>query len=206
MTLSQRLDAHRRVALAIEQHRPDDVEVLAHHFITARIPERAAIYLERAAERAMAVHAYDTAVHHLERASACLDEMSAPAERRFKVAALHEEVLDVLGRRDDQRHTIQRMERFAAGPQRAIALTREAWWLAHQDEFQEAVETARESLRLAEQEGDPGRIMAALTALGMIACFGERPPRESSTLRGPQTSAALTAARKPTLEMRSART
>ena len=172
LTLSQRLDAHRRVALAIEQHRPDDVEVLAHHFITARIPERAAIYLERAAERAMAVHAYDTAVHHLERASACLDEMSAPAERRFKVAALHEEVLDVLGRRDDQRHTIQRMERFAAGPQRAIALTREAWWLAHQDEFQQAVETARESLRLAEQEGDPGRIMAALTALGMIACFG----------------------------------
>ena len=172
LALSQRLDIHRRVALAIEQHRPDDVEVLAHHFITARMPERAATYLERAAARAISVHAYDTAVLHLERASACLDEISAPAEQRFTVAALHEEVLDVLGRRDDQRHTIQQMERFATGPQRTIALTRKAWWLAHQDEFEQAVDTAREGLRLAEQEGDPGRTVAALTALGMIACFG----------------------------------
>src|SRR3989304_4792876 len=76
-----------------------------------RISDRARRW-GRAAARAISVHAYDTAVLHLERASACLDEISAPAEQRFTVAALHEEVLDVLGRRDDQRHTIQQMERL----------------------------------------------------------------------------------------------
>ncbi|MBI5158392.1 MAG: AAA family ATPase [Acidimicrobiia bacterium] len=171
LTLSRRLDLHRRVARAVEQHRPDEVELLAHHFLTARMPERAAVYLERAASRAMAVHAYDTAVLHLERASAALDEIDGARERRFAVASLQEEVLDVLGRRDDQRHAVQRLERFATGPQRSVALTRKAWWLAHRDEFQQAVDTAREALALAEQEGDAGRTVSALTALGMIACF-----------------------------------
>ena len=172
LTLSRRLDIHRRVAQAVEKHRPDDVEVLAHHFLTARMPEQAALYLERAAARSMTVHAYDTAVQHLERASAALDEIGGAADRQFAVAALQEEVLDVLGRRDDQRHAVVRLERFATGSQRGIALTRKAWWLAHHDEFQDAVDTAREALTLAEQEGDPGRTVAALTALGMIACFG----------------------------------
>ncbi|HEY5649915.1 MAG TPA: BTAD domain-containing putative transcriptional regulator, partial [Acidimicrobiia bacterium] len=42
LALSRRLDLHRRIAQAIEAHRPTEVEVLAHHFVTARIPERAA--------------------------------------------------------------------------------------------------------------------------------------------------------------------
>ena len=172
LVLSRKMDLHRRLAGSVEMHRPDDVEMLAHHYLNARMPDRAAEYLERAAARAMSVHAYDTAVLHLDRASAALDEIDAPDDRRFAVASLHEEVLDVLGRREDQRHAINRMERFAVGPQRSIALTRKAWWLAHQDEFQEAVDTAAEALQLAEADGDPGRIVAALTALGMIACFG----------------------------------
>lgn len=174
LTLSRRLDIHRRVARAVEVHRPDDVEVLAHHFLAARMPDRAALYLERAASRAMKVHAYDTAVLHLERASAALDEIGAAAGRRFAVAALQEEVLDVLGRRDDQQHAVQRLERFASDAQRGTALTRKAWWLAHHDDFEQAVATAREALALAEGEGDPDRTMAALTALGMISCFAGR--------------------------------
>lgn len=172
--LSRRLDLHRRLALAIEQHRPEDVELLAHHFIAARIPERAAFYLERAAERAMRVHAYDTAAVHLERASTTLDQVEAAADRRFAVAALLDEVLDVLGRREEQQHAVERMERWAQGAQRVDALTRKAWWLAHLDRFEEAVETARQALAAAEEQDDPGRIVAAFTALGMIACFGGR--------------------------------
>ncbi len=172
LTLSRKMDLHRRVAASVEAHRPDDVEVLAHHYLSARMPDRAAEFLERAAARAISVHAYDTAALHLERASAALDEIGAPDQRRFAVASLHEEVLDVLGRREDQDHVIARMERFGSDSQRSVALTRKAWWLAHQDEFKDAVEAAGEALRLAESDGDPGRIVAALTALGMIACFG----------------------------------
>ena len=174
LPLSRRLDLHRRVALAIEAQRPDEVELLAHHFVTARIPDRAADYLEQAAQRAMAVHAYDTAALHLDRASAMLDEISAPNHRRFGVSALHEEVLDVLGRRDEQDHVIRRLERFADVGQRGDVHRRRAWWLAHQDRFPDAEAEAGEALALAKASGDPGATISALTALGMIACFGGR--------------------------------
>ena len=174
LPLSRRLDLHRRVALGIEAHRPDEVEVLAHHFATARMPDRAAEYLERAAQRAMAVHAYDTAALHLDRASLALDEIAAADERRYAVAALHEEVLDVLGRRADQEQVLKRLDRFASKEERGAVHRRRAWWLSHQDRFQEAEAEADKALTLAKETGDPGQIVSALTALGMIACFGGR--------------------------------
>ncbi|OFW65494.1 MAG: hypothetical protein A2Z12_09435, partial [Actinobacteria bacterium RBG_16_68_21] len=174
LPLSRRLDLHRRVALAIEARRPSEVELLAHHFVTARIPDRAAEYLERAAQHAMTVHAYDTAALHLERASGTLDEISAPGPRRFSVAALHEEVLDVLGRRDEQDHVLKRLERFADAATRGDVHRRRAWWLAHQDRFPEAEAEAAEALARAKASGEPGATVSALTALGMIACFGGR--------------------------------
>ena len=112
--------------------RPDEVEVLAHHFATARMPDRAADYLERAADRALAVRAYDTAAFHLARAAAALDQIEAPAERQFRVAARQEEVLDVLARRTDQEAALVRMERYASDDDVATDVhRRRAWWLAH---------------------------------------------------------------------------
>jgi DNA-binding SARP family transcriptional activator/tetratricopeptide (TPR) repeat protein len=174
LPLSRRLDLHRRIALAIEQRRPDQVELLAHHFSTARVPDRAAVYLERAADHALAVHAYDTAALHLERAAATLADIGESAERQFAVASLLEEVLDVLGRRDDQEHALQRMERHASTVERSDVHRRRAWWLAHQDRFPEAEEEARLALETARSVEDGGRAVAALTTAGMIACFGGR--------------------------------
>jgi DNA-binding SARP family transcriptional activator/biotin operon repressor len=174
LPLPRRLDLHRRIALAIERHRPEAVELLAHHFATARMPDRAADYLERAAERALAVHAYDTAARHFERASVTLAEIAAPGERQFAVAARLEEVLDVLGRRDEQEHALAVMERHAGEAERSDVHRRRAWWLAHQDRFAEAEERAGLALDIARTLGDGGRAVAALTTAGMIACFGGR--------------------------------
>jgi DNA-binding SARP family transcriptional activator len=174
LPLSRRLDLHRRVATGIEGHRPEEVEVLAHHFATARMPDRAAEYLDRAARRAMAVHAYDTAALHLDRASLALDEIGAPSERRFAVAALYEEVLDVMGRRTEQEEALRRLDRYASPEQRGAVHRRRAWWLSHQDRFPEAEEEARTALTLAKDAADGGQIVSALTTLGMIACFGGR--------------------------------
>jgi tetratricopeptide (TPR) repeat protein len=171
LPVPRRLDLHRRIALAIESHRPDEIEILAHHFSTARIPDKAADYLEQAASHAMTVHAYDTAARHLAQASQTLDEIDAPRARKFTVTALHEEVLDVLARRDDQEYALIRMARFASESDRGEVLRRKAWWLAHQDRVQEAASTAQEALELAEASGDNGSIVEALTALGMVACF-----------------------------------
>jgi DNA-binding SARP family transcriptional activator/tetratricopeptide (TPR) repeat protein len=174
LPLSRRLDLHRRIALAIEERRPEQIEVLAHHFSTARVSDRAADYLERAADHALAVHAYDTAALHLERAAATLAEIGASSERQFAVAALLEEVLDVLGRREDQEHALQRMQRHASTVEQSDVHRRRAWWLAHQDRFAEAEEEAQLALQAARSSDDGGRVVAALTAGGMIACFGGR--------------------------------
>jgi len=123
LPLSRRLDLHRRVALAVEARRPDEVELLAHHFATACMPDRAADYLERAADRALAVRAYDTASFHLARAAAALEQIGAPAARQFRVAARQEEVLDVLARRAEQesrRQKAQGVDVRAAAQQRRV--------------------------------------------------------------------------------------
>jgi predicted ATPase len=174
LPLSARLDLHRRVALAVETHRPDEVEVLAHHFATARIPDRAADYLEKAADRALALRAYDTAAFHLTRAATALDQIGAAAERHYRVAARQEEVLDVLARRPEQEVALQRMAQYAAPEARADVCRRRAWWLAHVDRFPEAQEQAQEALELAQAANDGGRAVAALSTLGMIACFAGR--------------------------------
>ncbi|MBM3696264.1 MAG: tetratricopeptide repeat protein, partial [Actinobacteria bacterium] len=174
LPLSARLDLHRRVALAVEAHRPDEVEVLAHHFATARIADRAADYLEGAADRALVVHAYDTAAFHLARAAAALEQIEAPAERHYRVAARQEEVLDVLARRADQEAALVRMERYASAEVGADAHRRRAWWLAHVDRFPEAQAEAERALELAREAEDGGRAVAALSTLGMIACFAGR--------------------------------
>ncbi len=171
LQLSRRLDLHRRVALSVEHHRAEEVEVLAHHFSAARMPDKAVGYLELAAAEAMAVHAHDTAARYLAEASQTLDEIAAPNDRKFDVAAKHEQVLDVLARRDDQEYALNRMSRFAAEADRGDVLRRRAWWLAHQDRVQEAAAVAKEALTIAEESEDNGRITEALTALGMISCF-----------------------------------
>jgi DNA-binding SARP family transcriptional activator len=174
LQVPRRLDLHRRIAQSVESHRPDEVEVLAHHFKTARISDRAADYLERAAQKAIAVHAYDTAAQHLSEATSALDEIAAPSNRRYAVSALHEEVLDVLGRREDQEHVLRRLSSFAGSEHKGEVLRRRAWLLAHQDEFDQAVGEAERALAAAHEAGDPGGIVSALTALGMIACYGGR--------------------------------
>jgi len=174
LALSRRLDLHQRIANAVETHRPHEVELLAHHFTTARLPDRAATFLELSAEKAIAVHAYDTAAQHLSQASQALDEIGAPNERRYAAAALHEEVLDVLGRREDQQHVLTRLARFAKTEAQGEVARRQAWWLAHQDRFDEAEREARRALSHARESEDAGQIVSALTALGMIACFGGR--------------------------------
>jgi DNA-binding SARP family transcriptional activator len=170
-TLSDRLDLHRRVALAIERTRPDQVEILAHHFTLARIPDRSAGYLERAAERAQAVHAYEAAAHHLADAVEALETVGAPPGRLLASASAWEEVLDTLGRRDDQAQALEIMEDCAPAEAMSDVHRRRAWWLAHVDRFDEATTEAQRAFDLARDAGDADGTVGAISALGMIACF-----------------------------------
>lgn len=59
---------HERVGAAMEIRRPNDFEALAYHFLAAGKRGKAIEYSRRAAERAHALYAYDTAIQYLQTA------------------------------------------------------------------------------------------------------------------------------------------
>lgn len=174
LPLSARVALHGQVGIVVEAHRPEEIEILAHHFKAALMPDRAAHYLERAAARAISVSAYATAARHLAQAAEALNEAAASPEQRFRVLSRHEEVLDILARRGEQEEALVQMQRCASGDAVVDVIRRRSWWLAHQDRLPEAEAEARRAVDLACAAGDGGRAVAALSTLGMIACFAGR--------------------------------
>ena len=165
---------HGRVAAVIEAHRPEEVELLAHHFRAGGLPDRAAVYLEQAAVRAISVSAYSTAVDHLAQAAEALAQGEVSPAQRFRVLSRLEETLDLLARRADQEKVLAEMQLCASGSAVVDVIRRRSWWLAHHDRLPEAEAEARRAVTLASAAGDPGRQVAALSTLGMIACFAGR--------------------------------
>jgi len=138
------------------------------------MPDRAADYLEAAAGHALSLHAYDTAALHLARAAEALARIEAAPARRYATAARREEVLDVLAHREEQGSVLTEMEGCAAPPQRSEVQRRRANWLAHLDRFTEAEESAAAAVASAKSADDGGALVAALTTMGMIACWAGR--------------------------------
>src|SRR5204863_1547040 len=72
LLVRRRIELHRRVAAAFETVMGEGVKdflpALAHHFLLGDVPEKAADYSWRAAERATAIHAYVEAVRLAEQA------------------------------------------------------------------------------------------------------------------------------------------
>ena len=107
--------------------------MLAHHFMTARMPDRAADYLEKAAQPRPLQCTPMTWRRHLARAAEALQEIDAAPPRRYSVAALREEILNTLAERDEQGAALGR---DGAGPLPTSAVRshrRRAVWLAHLD-------------------------------------------------------------------------
>lgn len=76
---------HRRVGIAIEIQHPSDFDVLAYHFTAAGEREKAITYLRHAAERALALYAYNTAIQHLETA---IDLMQSGEQNELRLVLL----------------------------------------------------------------------------------------------------------------------
>ncbi len=158
---------HLRAAQALEQVAPDQVERLASHLLKAAAHRRALPYLRRAADRALSLHAYATAARHLAAATEAIDHVPASIDERYTLAARHEQVLDVLGRRDDQRRVLSTLERLAAGDigREIDVLLRHAVHLGHLDRLEEAEQAARAACVRA-ASGAASQHAAALSTLG----------------------------------------
>ncbi len=170
-----RIDDDERQALhaaagdALEQTHPDRVEALASHFGRAGLPQRALPYLRLAASRARGLHAYATAAAHLTSAVELSEQVLGTTDDRFALAAELEQVLGVLGHRDEQAAALDRLEVLAGDePERLVEVhLRRATWLGHVDRLADAEAVARRAADLVPADA-PHLRGRALTALGQV--------------------------------------
>lgn len=161
---------HTAAADALEATAPDDVEALAHHLQQADLPARAMRYVRAAADRAIALHAHDTAAGHLLAAVALCARVPTALDDRVELLLLTESVLDVLGRRDAQSGILDDLEDLTGGDLELSVevLLRRATLLGHVDRLPEAITVAEHAVDRAWT--GPERLRGrALTALGQVA-------------------------------------
>ena len=161
---------HNSVAMALEQMYPGDSEAIAHHLVRAGRPGAAKPHSVRAAERAVAMRAYATAASHFRTA---LEAGAAEDDDRLGLLFGYEQVLDVLGRRDEQAVTLSAMRLLAdaTGNRRAAVLRRTAWHLGHTDRFEEAARAAHEALGADTVADDQMAIAEDRLVLGMVGLW-----------------------------------
>jgi len=161
---------HDAIASALEQLHPGESEAIAHHLVQAGRGLAAKPYAVRAAERAVAMRAYATAASHYRTALEAEDSVD---DDRLDLLFGYEQVLDVLGRRDEQAIALANMRSLvdAAGAPRAAVLRRSAWYLAHTDRFDEAARAAREALGADTVAGDRPAMTEDRLVLGMIGLW-----------------------------------
>ncbi len=166
MTEEERRRLHHRAGEALEALVSDRVETLAFHFTQAEVWDKARAYHLRAGERAQAVHAYEKALTHYQRALELTerDDLSMQWEIRLR----REEVLGILGQREEQAAELVALVDLAGeSPRRLVEVhRRRAWLLAHTGDFEEAEKAAREALILARELADEEKQAAVLVALG----------------------------------------
>jgi DNA-binding SARP family transcriptional activator len=168
---------HHRAGEALEARHPERIEDLARHFSAAEVADKAARYAAAAGHRAAGLGAFDTAVQHYERAASWLERAEVQIDEYFATLGDWEAVLDVLGRRDDQRRVIAEMERVAGGEPRMLAETwrRRALHLAHAGSHVEAMAAAATARSLIEEDADPHLRGRVLRTYGMVLGQAGRP-------------------------------
>ena len=165
---ARRMDLHRRVAHALTEIDPEDVEAIGHHYREGRVPDRAAHFLLKAGLRAQELNAYGTARQHLQAARVAAAEAMWSNEDRYEILSNLEAVLSVLGSRRDQHEVIESMSDLAGSSleMRGDLERRRAWLLAHQGDFVGAEEAARHSVSVERRRRDRLGLAASLVALG----------------------------------------
>jgi len=166
---------HRRVGEALEALCPERVEALARHFALGRVRDKALAYSLQAGQRAQAVCSNEEALGYYDRALAFVE--ADDHEAQWKIRIRREEVLNVLGRREEQAADLAALADLARGDPLRLAevYRRQAGLLAHTGCYDEARAAARRALSLAESSGDRRAQAAALTAKGMIVNWSGRP-------------------------------
>ncbi len=180
---------HRRVAEALEAAPASDLESIsasiAAHYERANLPERAIPCYRRAAQAARRVYANEKALAFLTRAL----ELTPLADwiERYELLLARAQVYDLMGERQAQSVDLDTMIQLAQAksdlPRLAQARRQQAWMFIQTSRFDQAEQSAQETLALAQQLDDPGGQAAALTAWGTAAYLRGDAPRAALHLQ-----------------------
>ncbi len=173
----RRIVLHKRVASALIALDPDHVEAIGHHFRAGGEEAQAIHYLHAAGRRAVELNAFATARHHLRAATATADGIDLDEAQLFEMFGSLFDVLDVLGRRDEQHDVLGRLHQLAHSlpNRRSEVARRRAWLLAQEASFAQAEESAELSVRLDEKDQPTESLSRSLVILGTIRRWSGRP-------------------------------
>jgi DNA-binding SARP family transcriptional activator/tetratricopeptide (TPR) repeat protein/DNA-binding transcriptional ArsR family regulator len=176
LTTPGRRALHHRIAEVLEEREPDAVERLAHHFLHADLPGRAAGYLHRAGRNAAAVHAYATADQRYRLAIEHGARGPVSITRRSALLAEHETVLDVLGERERQLEVLEELAVLAEGtPEREVEVARRRALLSgHLGDLAVGLAAAQQAVAGAESLDDETLLGPALVAHASVLAWAGR--------------------------------
>ncbi len=168
---------HRRLGEALEQHHPDAVERLAGHFEAAGLGRRAVGYLVSAGRRAVSLHAYAAARDAFSRAAQLQRQGPFRVEDRVALLQDLEDVLDVLGERDEQHRVLAELAELAGGEAAMVAevARRSALLRAALGAPGDAVDDADRAIAIAQDLGDPAVLSRAVRAAASVRAWAGRP-------------------------------
>jgi tetratricopeptide (TPR) repeat protein len=156
----QQRELHRAVAEALEETLPDAVEQLAYHYSRARVRDKTLFYLDKAARKAQREYANQTALNYYGQALA-LDENWERRQGQI-------EVLHTLGRREEERASLERLAANPDAPECEAAYLWGSYYQALGDYAQAGAEIKR-CMVICRDEGDLSGEVRFLAHLGSIA-------------------------------------
>lgn len=171
LLLSRRRELHLRVGGVLERMAPEAAGEIAHHFQSARQPERALPYLIEAADRAARAYATEEAIEGYREALSILEAVDDLAAARRTYEGLGN-ALSFANRVPEAIATFQEMKRVAEQhgdtPMQVSALNKLTYLSAlRMGQFEQAESYMTASDRLARDAGDK----AGLSELGLIRCM-----------------------------------
>jgi tetratricopeptide (TPR) repeat protein/class 3 adenylate cyclase len=156
----QQRELHRAVGQAVEGLQPEAVERLAYHYSRGAVRDKALIYLDKAAHKAQREYANETALNYYDQALVL--------EERWEWQKGKAEVLHILGRREDERAALSRLESTSGTPVFDIAYRWGRYYEAVGD-FPEAQGAVERAMLACQDRGDVIGQARCLAQLGLIA-------------------------------------
>lgn len=157
---NQQRELHQAVGETLESLQPEATERLAYHYRHGRVQSKALYYLDKAARKAQREYANETALNYYDQALALAE--------RWEWLKGEVEILHILGRREEERLNLAKLEVVAAAPEFEVAYL---WGQYYETigEYVQAQMAVERALAACQQQSDILGEAHCLTQLGLIA-------------------------------------